>query len=355
MKRFFAVSIVLFSVFSVFAYDDTDINIANSLASEDIIVDQSQSPAQYNLDAKILRQEVIGIALKIKWTTLPGDYTCKGYYSDTKQNDWVCRAIELAADDWVITRGNKTANPGKYITRAEALAMLMNAAGVAWDLSPDELPPDVPYTYDDANEWQYNLLVKAAVRNIVVNLETYTTEETGTLSYLIHAKFYPNREATRSEVFDFASKILAQWNTSGKYLEYSSPNDYTVEYENGMKTYLEDGIRYFEDADVMYTVAEQTMVCPNNTCTSTDFWVKTSFWDSTKILKTEHEETSNSDIYTVKITSWGSYFLWYIRIIPDFDRKIIYKLQALTAQENFVTQKERLQKFIQSIDIYQGN
>ncbi|MEI6711582.1 MAG: hypothetical protein WCK88_05340 [bacterium] len=59
-------SIVLFSVFSVFAYDDTDINIANSLASEDIIVDQSQSPAQYNLDAKILRQEVIGIALKIK-------------------------------------------------------------------------------------------------------------------------------------------------------------------------------------------------------------------------------------------------------------------------------------------------
>jgi len=66
MKRFFAVSIVLFSVFSVFAYDDTDINIANSLASEDIIVDQSQSPAQYNLDAKILRQEVIGIALKIK-------------------------------------------------------------------------------------------------------------------------------------------------------------------------------------------------------------------------------------------------------------------------------------------------
>jgi len=68
----------------------------------------------------------------------------------------------------------------------------------------------VPYTYDDANEWQYNLLVKAAVRNIVVNLETYTTEETGTLSYLIHAKFYPNREATRSEVFDFASKILAQ-------------------------------------------------------------------------------------------------------------------------------------------------
>lgn len=130
MKRFFSVSIILLFVSSTFAYEDTDITNANFLASENIIVDQSQAPAQYRLDDKILRQEVIGMALKIKGITLPENYSCKGYYSDTKNNDWVCRAIEIAADNEMITRENATAHPGKYITRAEALAMLMNAGNM---------------------------------------------------------------------------------------------------------------------------------------------------------------------------------------------------------------------------------
>lgn len=55
--------------------------------------------------------------------------------------------------------------------------------------------------------------MKAEVRNIINNLETYTTEENGAIPYLIHAKFYPNREATRAEVFQFASNILAKSDT----------------------------------------------------------------------------------------------------------------------------------------------
>ncbi len=131
MKRFLVVGTVFFSVCSVFAYQDTDITTANSLASHNIIVDQSQTPEQYRLGDKILRQEVIGMALKIQGITPPENYTCKGYYLDTKQNDWVCRAIEIAADNGVIARGNKNANPERYITRAEALAILMNAGGLA--------------------------------------------------------------------------------------------------------------------------------------------------------------------------------------------------------------------------------
>lgn len=57
---------------SVFAYADTGLDAARTLASEDIIVDQSQSgqsdaqeASRYRLNDPILRQEVLGAALKL--------------------------------------------------------------------------------------------------------------------------------------------------------------------------------------------------------------------------------------------------------------------------------------------------
>jgi hypothetical protein len=70
------------------------------------------------------------MALKIKGITLPDNYQCKKYFADATKNDWVCRAVELAADNGIITRSNKNANPGMYVTRAEALAMTFNASGL---------------------------------------------------------------------------------------------------------------------------------------------------------------------------------------------------------------------------------
>jgi hypothetical protein len=58
---------------------------------------------------------------------LPENYKCKKYFADAIKNDWVCRAVELAADNGIITRSNKYANPGKFVTRAEALAIVMSA------------------------------------------------------------------------------------------------------------------------------------------------------------------------------------------------------------------------------------
>jgi len=99
---------------------------ANSLADQGIITKQTID-TKYRLDDKILRQEVIGMALKIKGITLPENYQCKKYFADASQNNWECRAVELAADNGIISRSNKYANPGKYVTRAEGLAMIMKA------------------------------------------------------------------------------------------------------------------------------------------------------------------------------------------------------------------------------------
>ncbi len=42
------------------------------------------------------------------------------------RNNWICRAIEIAADEGIISRANTKARPQDRITRAEALAILVN-------------------------------------------------------------------------------------------------------------------------------------------------------------------------------------------------------------------------------------
>jgi len=68
-KTFLIFSLVsLLSSFGivVFAYTGADENRANFLATEHIIMDHSDAPVQYRFDDKIIRQEMVSIALKIK-------------------------------------------------------------------------------------------------------------------------------------------------------------------------------------------------------------------------------------------------------------------------------------------------
>jgi hypothetical protein len=55
----------LFLILSSFAYTSEDLSNANSLADQQIIMKQTIA-SKYGLDNKILRQEVIAMALKIK-------------------------------------------------------------------------------------------------------------------------------------------------------------------------------------------------------------------------------------------------------------------------------------------------
>jgi len=59
---------------------------------------------------------------------LPENYQCKNYYTDTTKNDWICRAVEIAADHGIISRENMAARPQDPITRAESLAIMIEAS-----------------------------------------------------------------------------------------------------------------------------------------------------------------------------------------------------------------------------------
>jgi len=127
--------ILLFSSFLVFlgitfGYSSADLSNANYLAGQGIVVQQT-TDANYRLDDRILRQEIIGMALKMKGVSLPENYTCKKYFTDVTKNDWVCRALEIAADNGMITRANTKARPTDFVTRAEALAILLKTGKVS--------------------------------------------------------------------------------------------------------------------------------------------------------------------------------------------------------------------------------
>lgn len=111
-------------VSAVTAFDD-----ANYLANEWIITKQL-SEKNYRLNDTITRAEMVGIALKLKWTILPENHFCKNYFTDVKynaENNWVCRAIELAADGGIISRNNTRARPHDAVSFTESMAMISDS------------------------------------------------------------------------------------------------------------------------------------------------------------------------------------------------------------------------------------
>ncbi len=137
-----------------FAYTETDVSNANYLATKGIITQQSTT-AGYRLDDTITRAEVAGIALKLRGTILPESYQCKRYFGDTIRNDWICRAVELAADAEIVSRTNTRFRPQDKITRAEAFAIIYKASRLS------RLPEldGGPFRFKDVIiSWQVTLL-----------------------------------------------------------------------------------------------------------------------------------------------------------------------------------------------------
>jgi hypothetical protein len=213
MKKVILLSCALCLVPWLLAYTSDDVIIANMLADADIIVSHKNNPDAYRIDSAVARQEVIGMTLKLRGVALPLNYDCQGYFSDATfskdhTDSWVCRAVELAADRWLITRENSTTRPRDNITKAEALAMIWKGAGM--DISPSE---EGDGTFYDANnkvavEWQENLLQTARKMGII------SPAKDGDKWLWKH-----NTPATRKEVF----AIIATFQTlknAGKQIPY---------------------------------------------------------------------------------------------------------------------------------------
>lgn len=212
MKKFSLLCILssLVCIWATYAYTTTDVSNATFLADQNVVVKQSVA-SKYRLDDTILRQEVIGMALKIKWITLPENYKCKKYFADATQNNWECRAVELAADNGIITRENRNANPGKLVTRAEALAMVMKAGGIETGTYLDPMfNQGREFTnVDITTMWIYTVFENALYTKII-DINTLPKKKDPLMEINGGWKyyFYPNRSATRTEVFAFAKSIL---------------------------------------------------------------------------------------------------------------------------------------------------
>lgn len=94
----------LYFVFGIaFGYSSDDLARANLIAQAGLIVSQ-EAGELYRLDDAMLRQELIGTALRLSGVNLPQDYSCRGYFADatfspSSVDSWVCRAFELGADN----------------------------------------------------------------------------------------------------------------------------------------------------------------------------------------------------------------------------------------------------------------
>lgn len=208
MKRILLSSLVATSIFA-FGYTEIDIWNAKSLANLGIIVEQS-TIREYRLDENITRAEVAGIALKLYGTKLPDPYICKGYFSDVTNNNWICRAVELAADAELVSRANTRFRPQDKITRAEALAIILRARWLKleiyseWMLWRDTWLLDENLNEQVTIDWQKNVFY--SYFNFVSHLSLSGTQFIRTSTgYTILEWIRPNDNSTRAEVFGFSN------------------------------------------------------------------------------------------------------------------------------------------------------
>lgn len=79
------------------------------------------------MDDKISRAEMIGIAINLYGIKIPTQYTCKKYFKDAEQNDWICRAAEMAADAKIVSRKNISIRPYDKVLFTESMAIISDA------------------------------------------------------------------------------------------------------------------------------------------------------------------------------------------------------------------------------------
>lgn len=122
-------------------------------------------------------------------------YFCRNYFIDVKYdrlNNWVCRAVEKAADLGIISRKNNYARPQDPITRIEALAIVMRAGNIPYEKDVDRT--HYPLNMD---QWIIDILDGALRYNIISS----------------STDFHPQKLATRMDVFG----IVYNASFAGKY------------------------------------------------------------------------------------------------------------------------------------------
>lgn len=152
----------------VSAYSTSEVGAANALAEAGIINNHSDSPAAYNLDQNVLRQEIAAVARGI--AGLPKATTYSAVFSDvtaTTPNTWAWASVNALADAGLVAK-NPTFRPEANISKAEAVGMVVKAAfGDA-------------YAFDAAKgtTWQEQVVAFAVENGVVSSFTNYDTAAT---------------------------------------------------------------------------------------------------------------------------------------------------------------------------------
>lgn len=138
MKKIFFIFLTTL-VSTTFAASSDWNDSANFIASKWLISDHSNAPEEYRLKDSITRRESIKIIVKLAgWE--PSN-TCDGKFSDVSADDWSCKYVEWALDNWLIASAWKF-RPGDNITRAETLKLIFKAKGIAKMYTTDNWQSD---------------------------------------------------------------------------------------------------------------------------------------------------------------------------------------------------------------------
>lgn len=175
----------------------------------------------YRLSDAVIRQEVLGTALKLKSISLPDSYICRNYFYDISEW-WVCRAAELAADYDIITRANLSFRPHDQLTLAEALGITLKALDISLSTTPTaSISGSLP-------AWQKRLILTIQEKQISMDVR----DESGSSIAFYDTRigdasgFEMSHTLTRGQFFQLVLALL-------NYSESQNPLAYCTVYNDG--------------------------------------------------------------------------------------------------------------------------
>jgi len=128
-----------------------------------IIVNRSNNISAYNLEKNVLRQEIAVVTYRLAW--LEKKSYCENKFKDitaTSPNNWVCGVVEALLEAGLVSP-NENFNPERYISKSEALAMMVRAL----------YKHEYRYNPDLTTSWQEQVVGFASKNNIVENFIDY--------------------------------------------------------------------------------------------------------------------------------------------------------------------------------------
>ena len=225
--HYFVACLCLSALSSVFAYSNADCVMVDSLASRGI-VSYRGSCSEYNLDRTISRQEVAAVALEVAeacgtiQNIAPiGQYSCTNVFNDVSNgypNDWACRAVETLANRGIISQNDSFFRPLKNITRAEALSIMLDSAGLSFRSTNYD---DWRFASTGAVSWQKPVMQYAYDNGVIDSINSFS----------------PNLNAYRREIFNYAKRALdlcgTGYNNSNVNNNYTYNNCSVGQYKSG--------------------------------------------------------------------------------------------------------------------------